>query len=962
MKKFGKVMRAIAGVLCAVMAFVCTLGFVVGNIGFGIVAQPLTMVLGAKDYTVENPAEQAAYPSDYDSADAQLAAAADVSRQIESEGLVLLENNGSALPLAGGARVSVFGQDSVDFLYGGSGSGSVDASTSHTLRQALEQAGLVVNPMLWDFYATGAGAGYRKVVPDVTGAGGFAPNEVPQDAYTDEVRASYADYSDAAVVVIGRTGSESTDLPEGYLELTAEERAMVGVACADFKRTILVLNTANPMQIESARELGVDAVLWVGMPGQAGIDAVGDVLAGAVNPSGSLVDTYAFDASTAPSSANFGDYSIVNSDVESGNKYLSYSEGIYVGYRYYETRYEDAVLGQGNAGDFNYASEVLYPFGHGLSYTDFAWSGYAVEQTDDGYRATVTVTNSGKVSGRDVVQLYLQQPYTDYDRANGIEKSAVQLVGFAKTCLLKPGESQTVTVDVSREELRCYDAAGAGTYVLEPGTYLLTAASDAHEAINNVLAAKGKTVADGMDAGGDAGLVWAAQVEGELDDVSFSTSAATGQKIENQFADADLRTWDAGFAYLSRSDWQGTWPTTYAGGSWTAPADFIDGLRVSSSEDADAVMPDFGVTSEKFGRLALAELAGADFDDPRWDALLSQMSKQEMWDLVRRSGYLSMAIPNIGMPQVTLKDGPAGISGTLTGGGVACMSYPAEIVIASTWNVELAERMGQMVGEDSIASGVAVWYAPSMNIHRNALSGRNFEYYSEDGFASGKMAAAVVRGAQSKGCVVTVKHYALNDQETNRYGASIMANEQAIREVYLRPFEICVREGNPGGLMIAMNRVGSKWVGANYGLMTGTLRNEWGFSGFATTDQATFPTFNYCDIEQGLEAGTDMWLNAAELMGNSDPSGLSASTMQRACTAAHRILYVYANSNAMNGIAADSVIVPAALPTWQLVRIAGSVLLVLFGWVWFKLFHLCFGTRTLWQVFRKKPKRAGLRY
>ena len=962
MKLLGKVARVIAGVFCAVMVFVCVLAFVVGNYAVGLFSQPLTMVLGANDYTVQNAAGEPRYASAYESADEQHDAAAALAREIEAEGIVLLANQDDALPLSKGAKVSVFGQDSVDFVYGGAGSGSIDASEAHTLREALEQAGLEVNPVLWDFYDTGAGSEYRKVVPDITGAGGFEVNEVPLDAYTDEVRASYDEYADAAVVVIGRIGSESTDLPTDYLTLTTEELDTIHEARANFDRVVVVLNTSNPIELGELRDAGVDAVLWVGSPGQSGIDAVGDVLAGLVNPSGALVDTYAADNASAPAMANFGDYDITNSEVASGTKYLSYSEGIYVGYRYYETRYEDAVLGQGNAGDFVYADEVVYPFGHGLSYTDFVWSDYAVAEKDDAFEVSVTVTNAGDVAGKDVVQVYLQQPYTDYDREMGIEKSAVQLAGFAKTGLLEPGESERVTVEVSREELRTYDAQGAGTYVLEPGTYYLTAASDAHEAVNNVLAAKGRSTADGMTADGNASMAWAYEQGGELDATTYAVSAATGAAIENEFASADVRTWDSEFRYLSRSDWEGTWPTTYADGAWEAPEEFLAALEVSSEADEGAEMPSFSTVDEELGEVSLAELAGADYDDPRWDALLSQMSKQEIWDLVRKSGYLSLGIPSIGMPQVTLKDGPAGISATLTGGGVQCMSYPTEMVLASTWNVELAEQMGEMVGEDALMAGVQVWYAPSMNIHRTAYSGRNFEYYSEDALLSGLMGAAEVRGAEGRGLITTIKHFALNDQETNRYGGAMLANEQAIREVYLRAFELCVRGGDPSGVMVSMNRIGPRWVGGIAGLMTDTLRGEWGFAGFATTDQATFPNFAYCDIYEGLEAGTDMWLNAADLMFNVDVESLDATTMTRVREAAHRILYAYAGSSVVNELDADSSVTANWLPTWQLIRVAVSVLLVLFGWVWVKLFHLSFGTRTLWQVVRKKPKKRGLRY
>lgn len=398
---------------------------------------------------------------------------------------------------------------------------------------------------------------------------------------------------------------------------------------------------------------------------------------------------------------------------------------------------------------------------------------------------------------------------------------------------------------------------------------------------------------------------------------------------------------------------------TYADGSWEAPDAFLEKLEIAYSEDEDAEMSQFGVTSDQYGTLTLASLIGASYDDPRWDALLSQMSEDETWNLVRRSGYLSQGISSIAMPQVTLKDGTAGISSTLTGGGVSCTAFPTEVLLASTFDTDLAETMGKLVGEDSLSSDVAVWYAPAANIHRCAYSGRNFEYYSEDPLISGRMCAAEVTGARSKGTVVTVKHFALNDQETNRIGGAMLADEQAIREIYLMPFELAVRDGGADGMMDAMSRIGPTWAGGHAGLLTQVLRDEWGFKGFVTTDQASFTTFNMCDIREGLGAGTDMWLNVTEFMWQLPEEERTATVMSQARQAAHRILYAYANSNAMNGVSSDARVV-STLPSWLPLWIAANVLLVLFLYVWHKLASLCFGKRTLWQTLRHKPKRGGL--
>ena len=355
--------------------------------------------------------------------------------------------------------------------------------------------------------------------------------------------------------------------------------------------------------------------------------------------------------------------------------------------------------------------------------------------------------------------------------------------------------------------------------------------------------------------------------------------------------------------------------------------------------------------------VTLATMRGASFDDPRWTILLDQMSKQELWDLVRQSGYLSGPFESIAMPGIPLKDGPAGISATLMGGNISCMSYPVEVVIAATWNTELAQRMGAMVGEDSINASTPVWYAPAMNIHRSAISGRNFEYYSEDGVLSAEMAAATCKGCAEKGLVVTIKHFAVNDQEINRIGGAYFANEQSIRELYLRGFEGAVREGKAGAVMTSMNRIGGRWTGGHAGLMDATLRGEWGFTGFATTDQTTFPNFAYADIREGLEAGNDMWLNVGNIMFNEDVEQIDATTWQRVRTAAKRILFQFANSNAMNGISEDAQVKPA-FPMWQILRGAVSAIAAVCMYLCFKLSHIIAGTHTLWQTLRGKPTPA----
>ena len=803
----------------------------------------------------------------------------------------------------------------------------------------MENAGFTVNPVLWDFYTTGAGAAYKKEVPSVTGQGRLAANEAPQSAYTQTEFDSMAEYRDAAVIVIGRSGSESMDLPVDYLSFTEEERNLIEMAQGRFDKIVLVLNVTNPINMTEIARYDIDAVLWVGALGQEGAYAVGEALNGTVNPSGHLVDTWAVDPAGSPAAANLGDYTITNSNVTSGNKYIVYAEGIYVGYRYYETRYEDAVLDQGNAGDYDYDAQVVYPFGYGLSYTDFTWSDYKMTETADGFVLNVTVKNTGGTAGKEVVQAYLQNPYTAYDKANGIEKPAVELVGFAKTDILQPGESQTVTIDVDKSTLKVFDAYGEGTYIVEAGDYYLTAAANAHAAANNILAAKGAAV--------DGSADFAALYTQAATDTKTYATAETGAAVTTLMSDADIKTYDPDFTYLSRSDWTGTWPATYQNGSWDAPETVLTALEITRPEDENAEMPAFDQT----GDLKLCDLIGADYDDTRWETLLSQMSKKETYDLIRHAGYGTMAVQSAGVPGTVQKDGPAGISSTLAGGNLHCMAYEPAVVLASTYNVDLASRRGKLVGEDSLSSGVQVWYAPAMNIHRAAISGRNFEYYAEDPFLSGVFGAAETAAFQSKGGIVTIKHFAFNDQETNRIGGAMFVNEQSARQLYLKPFEMSIVNGGAVGIMSGMNRIGCRWIGGHAGIMTNILRGEWGYKGFVITDQTSFASFNYCDIREGLSAGNDLWLNTAYNMWDLKDDELTPTVMQAARTAAHRYLYAVANSNAMNGVDADTT-VKNIIPAWQY----GYVVIIIFVvFMWFFGFK---AVRALWASKRYLAKKA----
>ena len=873
------------------------------------------------------------YTSDFSTKEDMKAHLEKIGKQIEAEGAVLLENNGT-LPLTDASKITLLGKDSVDPVYGGGGAGSVDTSTAVDLYTGLEEAGYQMNETVRNFYTEGAGKDYRKTVPDAYGEGEFGVNEVPVSEFTSEVTDSFAEYSDAAIVVIGRSGGESSDLPmtaletgNYYLELDENEKELINLACRNFENVVVLLNTQNPVELGEFEQTDIDAVMWIGSLGANGAEAVGELLSGQVSPSGRLTDTYAYDNHSAPAMANLGSYTITNSQTMFGNNYMVYSEGIYVGYRYYETRYEDVVLGNEPAENYNYAETVQYPFGYGLSYTEFDYSDFKLTEDDGNYIAEVTVTNTGDTASKHAVEIFMQSPYTEYDKANHIEKASVELAGYDKTDVLKPGASETVSIEIPKEMLKVYDQYGEGTYIVDGGDYYFTVGRDAHDAVNNILAAKGYTAEQGMDSEGNADLTAKVTIDA-MDSSTYAVSGDTEYEIKNQFTDVDINTYDPEHTYLSRSDWSGTWPVTYADGTWTAPDDFVAMLEIPTvNENPDLETPVTDTTDSETGILAASMLMDIKYDDPMWDKLIGQMSIDELDKLIRVGGYATMGVDSIQLPSTQDKDGPAGISSTLVGGENG-MSYPPEIVLAATWNTELAEEFGRCIGEDSIDLQVAGWYAPAMNIHRTPYSGRNFEYYSEDGLLSGKMGAATVRGAQEKGTLVYMKHFALNDQETNRMGVAVFANEQSIRDLYLKPFEITVREGDAHGTMVSMNRIGARWSGAHKGLMTETLRNEWGFEGVAITDQASFEVFAYEDLRAGLEAGTDLWLNTDTELWKLSGDEMNDTIVNYMQKAAKNIVFAVSRSNAMNGLSSNSQIVKI-VPLWQKLLYVADIVLVL---------------------------------
>ncbi len=862
--------------------------------------------------------------------------------EIESEGIVLLKNSNAALPLNKGSKVSLFSRSSVDLVLGGTGGGGIKTTTIETLRSAMEADGMfTVNPVLWDFYKQYDGVeGYKRSNGGWMGA---KPEqifiaEVPMADYTDAVRASYANYADAAIVVISRVGGEGSDMPTGdfgdgskYLALQPQEKELLLEIknSGEFGKVIALINTSNAMELGwvEQEEYGIDACLWIGGVGQSGARAVAKALCGEVNPSGHLVDTYAADSYSAPAMQNFGDFKYTNQEdalaVISGNfgtNYVVYQEGIYVGYRYYETRYADSVLNpdsnaSSSAGAFvgktwKYADEVDYSFGYGLSYgaddgLPFVQKIVSSKATDDGVDVTVKVTNNGTMEGKSLVQLYAQQPYI----TNGIEKSAIQLIGFEKTDVLQPGESQTVTIHADQNEYASYDYKTDKTYVLDAGNYYFAIGNDAHDALNNILAYCGKTVEDGMDADGDEKKVYAWNNSAKK---LLDTSVHTGETITNQFEDADLNYYEQECVYLTRADWT-TFPATYA--ELTATAKMLEMLDPmytynQAKENAGEVKTySYGVDSQ----MTLAKMYGLSFDDAAWDKILNQMTIEDQVRMV--SGSALTALPNIAYPAMFMKDGPAGNNvRNYVEDNTPATGFCSEVVFASTYNRELIRRVGEAMSEDWLRTDTEGSYAPAANIHRTPYAGRNFEYFSEDGFLSGEIAYEEVIGLQSKGAISFIKHFALNDQETNRQGLATFSNEQAIREIYLKAFEKPMTVAK--GAMCAFNRIGMVWAQAHTGLMTNVVRKEWGSTGIMDTDMAMNTELQ--KMESGLAAGNNMWATSGSNFYNylidhvaDDP--LTLENLRNSC---HIILYNLANSAGVNGLSPTAHVV-RVLPYWQ---------------------------------------------
>lgn len=845
--------------------------------------------------------------------------AQEVNLKLAEEGFVLLKNENAALPLNKGARISVFSKNSVNLSYGGSGSGGFDTSNNKNLYESLNDAGFVINPTLKNFYESSQSGPVRTANSSDLDNGDnqkIATAETPQSKYTDAVKNSYADYSDAALVVITRIGGEGFDLPryqgdsEGavspdshYLELDQNEiDLLTAVTDGTFKRVVVVFNTPSSFEATFLKDSAyaafadkIDAAVWIGFTGSNGITALGEILNGDVNPSGRLVDTWAADFTKNPSFVNFGTGCLPDmTDKYDGGMYYSvdYEEGIYVGYRYYETRGE-------TDGEDWYNANVVYPFGYGLSYTTFDWTvgDASASEIELGTTITVPVTvkNTGSAAGKDVVQLYASAPYM----LGGIEKAHKVLVGFAKTKLLQPGESETVTVSFDPYSAASYDYRDANSngfsgYELEAGEYTLYVSRNAHESE--------KAIALNLAA-----------------DVQIGTDPTTDSEVVNRYTDSENfldSDWQLD-AMLSRADWEGTWPTPQTAQQHAGTDRLYEEIRSeehNNPTDFDSEeYPWFGEEPTLTLRdlLPSAEAEGYEpvvsYDDERWEELMMGCDEEEMIALINNGAYHTLAMESVGLPATIHGDGPSGFTCFMSKEQVnGTCQYVSEPVMASTWNINLMNELGEAIGEEGTIGDKATGqpyssiYAPGVNIHRSPFGGRCSEYFSEDPFISGMMGAAEVQGIQSRGVLPTVKHFVANEQETHRSigGDLSWLSEQALREIYLKPFEYTVKLGETRGIMTSFNRIGTRWTGGDYRLLTEILRNEWGFNGLVICDFNTIPQYMIPRMMFYAGGSLDLATQQSAMWTDCDTSDAGdAIVLMRAVK---DVMYTLVNSNAMN--------------------------------------------------------------
>ena len=850
----------------------------------GIVVAVSMMLTGPLSTLLNN-----ATTTKYMLSDTTVSKANELAKEVQSEAITMLKNDDSNLPLSN-KKVNVFGWGSTNPVYGGTGSGSMsDQYETVSMLDGMKQAGIETNSELTKLYTD-----YRKDRPMVAmWSQDWTLPEVPAKQYSDKLISDAKDFSDEAVITITRVGGEGADLPtnmkakgitynnnskdyedfkdgEHFLQLSQTERDMIDLVTKNFKKVTLVYNGANAFQFDFLSQYPqIKSVLWCPPAGQTGFSALGEVLAGETNPSGKTSDTFLKDLTKSVSYNNFGKFEYTNmadkaakykgftgDDVTAIPGFVNYSEGIYVGYKFYETASDEGLI--------NYDDTVAFPFGYGLSYTSFDQKLDSVKYKGGKVTVTATVTNIGDKAGKDVVEVYYNPPYTD----GGIEKASKNLAGFEKTKELQPGESQKVTVKFDDDDMASYDYKGAKAYVLEKGDYDISIQSDSHHVIDHQKVTVKDTVTYNSDSNTHNGDAVAATNE-----FDYAAGDVTYLSRAGHFANYAKAT--AAPTNFSMSD--------------EAKAEFTNNSNYDPKKydnDSDE-MP---TTGAKNG-LKLYQMYGKDYDDADWDKLLDQLTFDDMDNLIANGGYGTPAVKSVGKIQLTDADGPASLNNNFT--GVGSIGFPASTAFACTWNRDLAKQFGEMIGDMAHDMHVAGWYAPAMNIHRSAFSGRTFEYFSEDSLLSGAMASNEIAGAKSKGVYSFMKHFALNDQETNRTNmVCTWANEQSIRETYLKPFEMSVKEGGAQAVMSSFNYIGYTYAGASSNLLQTVLRDEWGFKGFVLTDY--FGGYGYQNADQEVRAGNDSMLATTKITNHiTDKSATSVKAMRQA---AHNILYTAANS------------------------------------------------------------------
>ncbi|MCC2178379.1 glycoside hydrolase family 3 C-terminal domain-containing protein [Blautia wexlerae] len=842
--------------------------------------------------------------------------AAEVAEEIMEDGIVLLKNE-SLLPLNETKKLNIFGWESINPAYGGAGSGGInDLYDIVSLNQGLENAGFSINQELVDFYNN-----YGADNPEMSiQKQSWTLPEPPVDTYSDELIKSAKEYSDVAVVVLSRKAGEGhndipmdvrkaaydnnsdeyDDFPEGedYLQLSQTERDMVDMVCSNFDNVIVVYNGANQFELGFADEYPqIKSVVWCPGTGNVGFNALGKVFSGEVNPSGKTPDTFIYDMTTAPwwnnaektEYTNLADMAVEGMNAGTAQVYApaftNYVEGIYVGYKYYETAAQEGAI--------DYDKTVQYPFGYGLSYTEFEQKMGELEEKDGQISVDVEVTNTGDVAGKDVVEVYYKPPYTN----GGIEKSSANLIEFAKTDMLQPGESQTVTVTFSIEDMASYDENNAKAYVLEKGDYVISINSDSH------------TVLDQKTYTADADVVYKGENKRASDD-----TAAT-----NVFEDAK-----GDITYLSRADHFANYEeATAAPASAELGEPYASEYHLNSNFDKTTYLNDEDVmpTTGADNGLTLADMRDADYDDPRWEKLLDQLTVDEMANMIAMAGYQTAAMDSVGKVATLDFDGPAAINNNFT--GVGSIGFPIEVVVASTWNKELAQAWGECMGKISQEMGAEGWYAPGMNTHRTAFGARNYEYFSEDGVLAGNMGAKAVEGARKYGVYSYIKHFAL--YEGNAKMVSVWSNEQAIREIYLKPFEISVKQGGANAVMVSWSFLGDKWTGESSNLMNTVLRDEWGFRGMALTDFFRNNGHGFMNADAALANGVDAMLSTFNGEENNVANPEHPTAVLQMRNACKNVMYTVVSSWAYDGEHEET-----GMENWKKAGIGIDIVIALF--------------------------------